>query len=77
MPKYILTDNPKGSIADVQCKGVWKDGKWSLEIRRKLDTKHQDDVVFAKGKSVKAGLALFDHTGDDNHVISDNFVFQF
>jgi hypothetical protein len=77
MPKYILASNPQGSIADVHCKGVWKDGKWNLEIQRKLNTSHQDDVVFAKGKSTKAGLAIFDHSGDDNHVISDTLTFQF
>ena len=36
-----------------------------------------DDVIFAQGKTIKAGLAVFDHSGDDNHVISDTFTFQF
>lgn len=77
MPKYILTSNPQGSIADVHCKGIWQNGKWNLEIRRKLNTAHPDDVIFAQGKAIKAGLAIFDHSGDDNHVISDTFTFQF
>lgn len=77
MPKYILATDPKGSVADVHCKGIWKDGKWSLEIKRKLNTGHPDDIVFTEGKTVKAGLAVFDHSGDDNHVISDTFNFQF
>ena len=77
MPKYILTQNPQGSIADIHCKGVWKDGKWNLEIRRKLNTGNPDDVVFEAGKAVKSGIAVFDHSGDDNHVISDTFTFQF
>lgn len=77
MPKYIMNPNPQGSIADVNCKGIWKDGRWNLEIRRKLDTGHPDDVIFAEGKTIKAGLAVFDHSGDDNHVISENFAFQF
>jgi hypothetical protein len=77
MPKYILATNPQGSIADVHCKGVWKDGKWNLEVRRKLDTGHPDDVIFAKGNTIKAGMAVFDHSGDDDHVISDTLTFQF
>ena len=77
MPKYILADNPQGSIADVQSKGVWKDGRWNLEVRRKLDTGNPDDVDFSQGKTIKAGLAVFDHSGDENHVISDTFTFEF
>lgn len=77
MPKYILTQDPKGSVADIRCSGVWKDGKWNLEIKRKLSTGNADDVIFAPGKTVEAGIAVFNHSGDDNHVISDNFVFQF
>lgn len=76
MPKYILADNPTGSVTDVKCSGVWKDGKWSLEVRRKLNTGNPDDIAFAEGMTVRAGLAVFDHTGDDNHVISDTFTFQ-
>ncbi len=77
MPKYILASKPQGSVADVHCTGVWQDGKWNLEIRRKLDTSHSDDVVFTAGKKIKAGIAIFDHSGDDNHLISDTFTFQF
>ncbi len=37
---------PKGSRADVQAKGVWQDGTWTIEFRRKLNTGHIDDVQF-------------------------------
>jgi hypothetical protein len=77
MPKYILTENPQGSVADVHCKGVWKDGRWNLEIRRKLDTGNPDDIVFSPGKTVMGGIAVFDHSGDDDHVISQTLTFQF
>ncbi len=77
MPKYILTESPRGSVADIKCRGVWKDGKWRLEIRRKLDTGHDDDVVFAPGTLIRGGFAVFDHSGDDDHVISETLTFQF
>lgn len=77
MPKYILTENPQGSIADVTVSGVWQDGRWHLEISRLLDTQHADDVVFHKGQQVKGGIAVFNSTGDEDHSISDTLIFQF
>lgn len=35
---------PEGSRADVQAKGVWKNGFWIIEFSRKLETGHDDDV---------------------------------
>lgn len=29
VPKYILTENAQGSVADIKARGVWKDGKWT------------------------------------------------
>jgi hypothetical protein len=56
---------PTGSAADVLGHGVWKDGWWHLEISRKLNTGHRDDIVFDPGDDpvyYMFGLALFDHT---------------
>ncbi len=77
MPKYYLHDNPKGSIADVKAKGVWKNGKWFLEMRRKLDTGHDDDVVFFKGKKVAAGIGIFNHSKTVDHNVSKVLTIQF
>jgi len=77
MPKYILASSASGSIADVKAKGVWKDGKWTLEMSRKLDTGNSDDVVFAAGQAVSGGIAVFDHSGDDDHSHSNILNFQF
>ncbi len=41
---------PEGSRADVRGKGRWQDGRWTVELQRKLDTGHDDDVVFAMGR---------------------------
>ena len=77
VPKYILAENAQGSIADIKAKGVWKDGQWTLELKRKLNTGHSDDRAFAKGESVMGGIAVFDHSGNDDHNYSEILTFQF
>lgn len=77
MPKYELMPSAQGSIADVKAQGQWQDDHWQLEMTRKLNTHHEDDVVFTAGMKIKAGIAVFDATGDQDHVISDTLIFQF
>ena len=77
MPKYLVNASPHGSVADVEARGVWANGKWHLEIRRKLNTGHADDVVFEAGLQIVGGIAVFDRTENDDHVISENITFQF
>lgn len=77
MPKYVLSEAPNGSVADIEARGVWADGKWRLELRRKLNTGNPDDVVFTLGEATVGGLAVFDHSENDDHAISDNLTFQF
>ncbi len=77
MPKYTVLRNTTGSIADVKAKGVWKDGMWHLEIKRLLNTGNDDDLVFEKGRSVKAGIGIFNASETTDHNISDILVFQF
>ncbi len=77
MPKYVLASSATGSIADVKAKGVWSNGQWTLELSRKLNTGNNDDVVFTAGQSVKGGIAIFDHSGNDDHSHSDNLNFLF
>ena len=76
MPKYILAENPLGSIADVTAKGVWGDGGWTLELSRKLNTGNADDVAFTRGSAVKGGIAAFNRSGDDDHNVSATLTFQ-
>jgi hypothetical protein len=77
MPKYLFTTNPKGSVTDVKARGIWKNGKWMLELKRKMNTGHSDDVVFKKGASVKAGIGLFNSSEANDHNISEILIFQF
>lgn len=61
-----------GSRADVESKGVWKDGAWTIEIKRKLvttgDKAKEQDVQFDNlKKPYYFGIAAFDNT-QINHV---------
>lgn len=76
MPKYILNPDVSGSVADVKAAQRWEDGEWIVELSRKLDTGHDDDIVFEPGKEIPGGIAVFNRSGDANHVISDNLLFR-
>lgn len=77
MPKYELLANPQGSITDVSAKGIWSEGHWQLELGRKFDTGHIDDIRFALGQLVRGGIAVFDASSNENHIISKTLLFQF
>jgi hypothetical protein len=61
---------PTGSAADVQAKGEWAAGKWTVEFKRKLNTGHKDDTVFAPGKSCSFAVATFDKSEKGDHDVS-------
>jgi Ethylbenzene dehydrogenase len=61
MPLYEVNLAPQGSIADVQARGVWRDGRWYLELSRRLDSGHEDDVVFPAAGTIEFAVAVFDH----------------
>ena len=58
-----LPGAPSGSAADVHAKGVWADGRWTLELSRRLDTKHPDDTAFDRARTYRIALGVFDSTG--------------
>jgi hypothetical protein len=68
IPAYTLA-RPRGSRGDVDTGGVWKDGRWTLEIGRKMvnaDKAH--DVQFDDlKKTYYFGIAVFDNDGADIH----------
>lgn len=68
-PREMLA-RPKGSRGDIDAKGVWKNGMWTLELRRKLDTGHPDDVVFVPGKKHAFGISVHDNGDDVDHSYS-------
>ncbi|MDH5751806.1 MAG: ethylbenzene dehydrogenase-related protein [Deltaproteobacteria bacterium] len=71
-PADIL-EKPAGSRGDITAKGVWKDGKWTLEISRPLKTADAaNDVQFAdKKKKYIMGISLHNNTDKDSHFKSD------
>ncbi|RMF90214.1 MAG: hypothetical protein D6733_04420, partial [Methanobacteriota archaeon] len=62
VPGYIIGE-PSGSRADIIGRGVWKDGRWSVEFKRKLKTDHDDDVQFDTARTYRFGIAIMDNTG--------------
>lgn len=62
---YVLLRPGEGSRADIESRGEWKDGRWSVMLKRKLNTTHNDDAVFKPGERVSFGVSIFDNTGAD------------
>ncbi len=61
-----------GSRGDVQARGAWKDGLWTIEMKRRLVTTgekaREQDVQFDDlGKTYYLGVAVFDNS-QINHV---------
>ncbi len=60
MPSVLYKSNQfLGDRGDVRAFGVWRDGKWSLELVRRLDTHSSQDVAIRSG--VCMWVAAFDH----------------
>ncbi len=62
IPEYYVTrTGASGSAADNQdVRGVWKDGMWTVEWVRKMNTGHDDDKVLKPGGVVTVGFAVHD-----------------
>ena len=76
MPKYVMNYGAEGSVVDVKARSRWRDGFWYLELKRAMSTGHNDDVEFVSGTSVLGGLAVFNRSSNDNHVISNLLRFD-
>lgn len=64
-----------GSRGDIWSRGVWKDGQWTIEIKRKLVTTGKNaavqDVQFSDlEKTYDFGIAVFDNS-QINHIYHD------
>ena len=70
VPRYLVAKEWSGSIADVRAAATHDGSMWTLELKRKMATGHDDDVTFESGKSYGAGMAVFNHTGDDHHSVA-------
>lgn len=61
LPSILYTSNQfEGDRAHVRAFGKWHEGKWSLELFRKLDTGSSNDVAIRDG--ICLWVAAFDHS---------------
>lgn len=62
LPGRLLTTEAEGSAGDNNnIKGAWKDGVWTVEFTRKLDTGHPgDDKIMKEGGVYTVGFAVHD-----------------
>jgi len=58
---------PSASRADVSARGCWRDGIWTVEFARKLNTGHDDDVGFAVGGKYLFIVSCYEMSGDTVH----------
>lgn len=64
----VAYETPDGGQADVKAKGVWKDGRWTVEFSRPLKSSNAtEDVEFQPGQPIPFAMAVFDKVGDSNH----------
>lgn len=69
VPQYVRGE-PKGSAADIQAKGAWNNGRWTVEFARKLSTGYEDDAVFLPGKTIRMSVAVFDKEEHIHHSVA-------
>ena len=74
LPRFYNTV-PSGSVADVDAVGVWREGEYTIEMARKLDTGHKDDIVFKPGEYA---IQVFLYMPDQNQLknFKPNFRFR-
>ena len=63
---YRLPVKPSGSRFDVKATSRYADGGWMVMFSRKLNTGHEDDVVFNPKKRYSFALAVFDNSGSEH-----------
>jgi hypothetical protein len=83
IPHSVL-QTPTESNADIRAFGAWKDGVWTLEMRRALDPKgnaargdKKIDVVFDPAKTYHFGISVFDNTEAMGHSFSGPLALKF
>jgi len=60
-----------GSRGDVKAKGAWKDGRWTVEMARRFQTGHEDDLPFGgKGVSYAVSFGAYDRGNMGDHTSS-------
>ena len=63
---YRLPRRPSDSRFDVKAISRYVDGGWTVMLYRRLDTGHEDDVIFNPQKKYSFAIAVFDDSGADH-----------
>lgn len=63
---FRLPVKPEGSRFDVKAESRYYEGHWNVLLHRKLNTEHEDDVIFNPKKRYSFAMAVFDNSGDDH-----------
>jgi hypothetical protein len=74
---YRLPIKPSGSRFDVKAISRHADGEWMVMLYRKLNTSHEDDVVFNPHKNYSIALAVFDDSGSDHSKATEPMTLRF
>lgn len=76
MPRYEVNLSATGSIADVKARSVWRNGRWHLELSRKLNTGNPDDTVIPNTGQIEFAVAAFNDVDGRNHSASGKIILQ-
>jgi len=63
---FRLPRKPSGSRFDVKAMSRYANGEWSVMLYRRLNTGHEDDVVFLPTRNYSFAIAVFDDSGADH-----------
>jgi Ethylbenzene dehydrogenase len=74
----IYTEAFQGSRGDIISKGIYANGKWTLEMKRKLNTgdPNGQDIDFSSLNDLRFGIGIFDNAGLA-HGIAPNYDMKF
>nr|WP_298522614.1 ethylbenzene dehydrogenase-related protein [uncultured Halomonas sp.] len=62
MPSVLHEGQTQGDRGQVLSAAKWRDGRWTLEAERKLDTGSKFDAALSPDKPLYMWVAVFDHT---------------
>jgi hypothetical protein len=74
---FRLPQRSSGSRFDVKAVSRYDEGAWSVMLYRKLNTGHDDDVVFDPRKNYSFAMAVFDDSGADHSKATQPLVLKF
>ncbi len=78
LPLYAGGRPEQGDAAQIDGRGTWKDGYWTLELSRKLQTGSRRDVQFDPPQNpVAFGIAVWDGGAGDRHQVATLITLRF